>query len=99
MKCNCVTCKESLRLAERDVRIVESLHRWLPLFRHVLPPLPPFKTSQKVRCVCRHPTHNFKYGETYTVESLFLSTNRTFWFIRAINMPSSTSADQFEAID
>jgi hypothetical protein len=96
MNCQCEVCMKSLELGRRDVAVVTTLHNLFPAIRLILPPLPPFRIGDTVKCTAECPIHGFRQGEAYKVESLFLSTDKKFWFIRAYGMPSSTSADQFE---
>jgi hypothetical protein len=96
MNCQCDTCLQALEMGRRDVAWVTSMHRRVPFARIFLPPLPPFRIGDTVKCTAELPVHGFRQGDTYKIESLFLSSDRRMWFIRAYGMPSSTPADQFE---
>lgn len=59
-------------------------------------PKPPFNLGSKVRFINDLPLYGFQKDEVYTVYSMFLALSENEWFVRTLEMPSSTLASDFE---
>lgn len=68
------------------------------LFSKFQPPPAPFHIGQRVLCTSTSEYNHHTEGEVYTIRSMYLSTDRTFWFVRLEEIPASSSAEHYVAI-
>ncbi len=96
----------SQMLREKDKEFIKDLNaKWeryenLPKFIRWMfkpkIPKPPFNLGAKIMFKLDVPIFGFQKGKIYTAYNLELSRNKDKWFVRTVEMPSSTYANDFE---